>query len=379
MNNETIFIAEEPIPNGVRKTFTKLEKILLPVSLVIAVLFDRLMCAPLLDLGYFHIVRVCAGWFWLGWIIFFCAVYWKKLKGSIALWFVAACAAALCVWSIVFPEGNEPYSMWTYLVIPAVLMAHAQAVAGGFALKDAASIAAAWITGWLIKPFSGIPALAGSIGSLFSEGNRTAVKRVCIGLLAALALFLILIPLLRGADQMFGFYMDNITSGFNVPSLIFHGIMILIAFALFYSILWNVGFGKNKAASIPSHWRVDAIICVIVLGAVALLYILFCGIQFTYLFAGAGLPEGMTYSSYAREGFSQTVTVCAINLIMFGLFIRFGPRGRLLNSFLGLLLALTAVMLYSGAVRLNLYIGAYGLTWLRLLSAWFIIYLAAVI
>ncbi len=43
------------------------------------------------------------------------------------------------------------------------------------------------------------------------------------------------------------------------------------------------------------------------------------------------------------------------------------------------LLALTGVMLVSGFLRLKLYVDAYGLTWLRILSAWFVIYLAAVL
>jgi hypothetical protein len=36
-------------------------------------------------------------------------------------------------------------------------------------------------------------------------------------------------------------------------------------------------------------------------------------------------------------------------------------------------------MLVSGSVRLSLYIGVYGLTWLRVWSAWFVIYLIAVV
>jgi hypothetical protein len=36
-------------------------------------------------------------------------------------------------------------------------------------------------------------------------------------------------------------------------------------------------------------------------------------------------------------------------------------------------------MLFSGGVRLNLYVDAFGLTWLRLLSAWFIAYVAVVV
>jgi hypothetical protein len=87
----------------------------------------------------------------------------------------------------------------------------------------------------------------------------------------------------------------------------------------------------------------------------------------------------MTYSDYAREGFALTVAVCAINLAIFGVFLRFGAGDRSVRGLLAGLLALTGVMLCSGALRLWLYIDAYGLTWLRVLSAWFVIYLAAVV
>jgi hypothetical protein len=379
INNEQIIPAETPVENGVKKAYSKPEKILLLVSLAIGVLFDRLMVSPIVDLQGFNSVRVFAGAFWLCWIAAFCAVYRKRLRKNITLWIVALFSAALCVWNFIFPEGNNEYGALVYLVIPAVLMAHVQMAAGGFGLKDAGQIGLAWISGWLIKPFSGIPVMFGAAGSLFRGGSRTAAKRAAIGAAITLALFLILIPLLSGADMMFGFYIDRMTDGFNLSPLIFHGAVVLIAFALFYSVLWNAGFGNNTVKPLAASFSIDKIICVMVLGAVALLYALFCGVQFTYLFAGAGLPEGMTYSAYAREGFSQTVTVCAINLAIFGVFLRFGAKSRVLNVLLGVLLGLTAVMLYSGAIRLYLYIGAYGLIWLRLLPAWFIIYLAAVL
>jgi hypothetical protein len=129
----------------------------------------------------------------------------------------------------------------------------------------------------------------------------------------------------------------------------------------------------------PSAWSLDIVISAIVLGSVILIYTLFCTIQFTYLFARVGLPAGMTYAEYARQGFAQTVVVCAINLIIFGVFLRLGKQSKLLIALLGGLLILTCIMLFSGWTRLDLYISTYGMTWLRLLSAWFIIYLAVVI
>jgi hypothetical protein len=156
-------------------------------------------------------------------------------------------------------------------------------------------------------------------------------------------------------------------------------IIIFIATVLFYSLLWNIGFGKNHAITYDSSARIDNVISGIILGSVIFVYLLFCAVQFTYLFAGAGLPDGVTYSEYAREGFAQTVAVCAINFVIFGIFLWRGNRDKFIVTMLGALLALTGVMLVSGAIRLNLYISAFGMTWLRLISAWFIIYLAAVL
>jgi magnesium-transporting ATPase (P-type) len=156
--------------------------------------------------------------------------------------------------------------------------------------------------------------------------------------------------------------------------------VITIAFGLFFSFLWNIGHGENTVAKENiDPAKIDKIISSIILGSVVIVYVAFCLVQFTYLFARAGLPAGMTFAEYAREGFAQTVAVCAINLLIFGIFMWRGDGGKLVKSLLAALLTLTGIMIVSGAVRLAFYIGAFGMTWLRLLSAWFIIYLAAVV
>ena len=66
-------------------------------------------------------------------------------------------------------------------------------------------------------------------------------------------------------------------------------------------------------------------------------------------------------------------------MTLFGLAIALAPRTHMLNAALVALLALTAVILASAALRLGLYINAYGLTWLRYLSASFIALLAIAI
>ena len=357
----------------------------------------RLAYAPLFEgWDYPFDFTVFASAFWLCYLVIFYAFYWKKISRNKVLWYVAGCSALLCIWNFLlgiyfekhfynynageyYYSGNTEFITLTWLVIPAVLMAHAQFAGGGYRLKDAGKVAVAWLSGWAIKPFSGIPAFFEVIGSLFSGGNKSTVKKASLGAGVTLLLLCILVPLLGSADRVFGYYLDQIVGSWNIGSFVAHTIVVSLALILFYSFLWNVGFGKQETAAPKRTLQIDPLITCIVLSAVTALYLLFCTVQFTYLFAGAGLPGGMTYSEYAREGFAQTVFVCTLNLLIFGVFLQFGVRNKAAFGLLAALLGLTGVMLLSGFVRLKLYIDTYGLTWLRLLSAWFVIYLAVVV
>jgi hypothetical protein len=356
------------------------EKILIVLSVAIAFFFDRLMTNSLEKfvngLG-FHAV------FWLFYLAGFYAFFWKRVKRDPVLWVVSACVVALCVWNFIpFGRTNWEFYFLTALVIPGVLMAHAQWSALGLSWKkfDGAvySIFAAWFEGWFLKPFSAIPEFFGVTASMISEENKPVLKRVAQGLLIVFFMMLVIIPLLMGADMVFGYYVRNFFESFSVTSLIFHGISISIATLLFYSFFWNIGYGDNRPHELDIRNEIDKIISTIILGSTILIYTLFCTIQFTYLFARTGLPSHLTYSEYAREGFAQTVAICTINLFIYITFLWRGEKRKSLTVLLGILLALTACMLFSGALRLSLYIETYGMTWLRLLSAWFIIYLAAV-
>ncbi|MCL2566374.1 MAG: DUF4173 domain-containing protein [Defluviitaleaceae bacterium] len=373
---------EKPKKKAPPREYGFMEKLLLPIALLIGILYDRLI-VRLIHIPFAYEWHqsppLRSAIFWLCYLAIFYMFFWKRLKHDYAAHFVAICTIALCVWNFIFREGNSEFYTITFLVIPAVLMAHAMWNGAGHTLKNSEGIIMSWLSGFLIKPFSALPHLFGSLGSLLSDNNKPTAKRVFIGVVIAFAMMVFILPLLMGADQVFNYYIQQMFAGLSFFTFIFHSTAIIIITALFYSFLWNIGFGENKTLSVPESWSVDIIISSIALGSVIFLYILFCIVQFTYLFAGAGLPAGMTYSEYAREGFAQTVAVCAINLLIFAVFLRLGKGQKLLTALLGGLLALTGIMLVSGAVRLNLYIDAYGMTWLRLLSAWFIIYLVAVI
>ena len=292
----------------------------------------------------------------------------------------------LCCWNLLF-DYRSSYGLLTYFVIPCVLMAYTQFLGSGRTIKEAGGIAVDWILGWFIRPFSAIPRLFGAVESMVSGGKKAVLGKVLVGLLITLPLLLVVVPLLVSADMVFQFYLEQVFRDFDLQYVVGHTLVVAVALLLFYSFLWNIGFAeKRKAAALPGEIQVakfsvqiDLVITCMVLGAVCLVYLLFCSVQFTYLFAGAGLPGHMTYSEYAREGFAQIIAICGLNLALFGVFLQYGKKHRAASGLLAALLGLTAVMLVSGFVRLKLYIDAYGLTWLRLLSAWFILFLAVVI
>jgi len=385
MNND--FNADNLIPVSQQRRWSKREKLLLPASLLLAVLFDRLITNQFFsDLGMGYYIRhsrinITHAVFWLCYLGVFYGIYWKRIKDDTVLWFVAVSVVALSVWNFVFPTGNWEYRIISAFVIPGVLMAHAQWAAGSYTMRNCGEIVGAWIRGWFVKPFTGMSAIVGAMGSLVTEEGKPKAKRALIGVGISVLLLFVIVPLLMSADQVFGYYMTRIfsTGGSSSFPILTHIFLIVVTFGLFYSALWNVGFGAVNEGHQVSFGQIDTIITAIVLSSIITVYVLFCIIQFTYLFAGAGLPEGMTFSEYAREGFAQTVVVCAINMFLFGVFLRYSKYNSMIRGLLLTLLALTGVMLVSGWVRLNLYIGVFGMTWLRLLSAWFIIYIAAVV
>jgi hypothetical protein len=106
---------------------------------------------------------------------------------------------------------------------------------------------------------------------------------------------------------------------------------------------------------------------VTVLGAVDLLFAVFVVLQVAYLFGGGDTlaATGQPYSTYARQGYFELVAVVGLagGLLMVGSVLAARSRAFLLSAVV--LLGLTGLILVSAAVRLSLYLQAYGWTELR--------------
>ncbi|MBI1877300.1 MAG: DUF4173 domain-containing protein [Chloroflexi bacterium] len=138
-----------------------------------------------------------------------------------------------------------------------------------------------------------------------------------------------------------------------------------------------------KISRLPWPFSLGFIEVTILLVLVDLLFLVFVGIQFAYLFGGQAniTVEGYTYAEYARRGFFELLAVSVLTLgliILLHQLVR-GESAWQRGVFKGLsslMVALVLVILASAFQRLLLYEIAYGYTELRLYSHIFMIWLA---
>ncbi|KAB7787954.1 hypothetical protein F7D08_1348 [Bifidobacterium cebidarum] len=392
---------------------------LLVAALLIPFAFDRLMLS---DTWPRAISLVASAWLslWIRWALLcltclaaIIALFIRRAYRNALWWTSAAVIGALSVWLIInddsftygipdhsdmfmaLPSPNYWYATLTSVIaLPSLLMLALQLSTTNFAPNQPANIMFRWLQGWTVSLFTHWRMLAQTC-SLCLHGSRDAdndviavrndmLRKIGIAMLISLPILCLLIPLLMQADEIFSYVVVHAFNHLDFTALLWHTMAVLIPFPFLASLLVSVDT-RNEEPKLTAlrnaekHGLFDPAITATVLMIVLALYAVFCVVQFTFLFAGAGLPAGYTYAEYARQGFFQLLLVTALNLAGFGLVLTFTSRTRLVTMLqVGLVLA-TGVMLASSAMRLWLYIDAYGLTWLRWLSLTFIVLLAVVL
>lgn len=234
-----------------------------------------------------------------------------------------------------------------------------------------------WGFGAYVKEFfAAVWGALTDVGKPFADGNdfirtrkkgeNTKAHYVLFGIAAALPALLFLGLLLMAADMVFADMVREIFQNFSLPSNVF-GIGFMLCFGFFssYCGVRFVGRRQGSADSAPGR-SFEPVIAITAVSMVAVLYVIFCGVQVLYLFwGGLRLPEGITYAEYARSGFFQLLFVCLINLVMVLLIEHFFRRQTALDIILTVISVCTLIMTASSAWRMALYVRAYHLTFLR--------------
>lgn len=199
------------------------------------------------------------------------------------------------------------------------------------------------------------------------RGRKNKMLRaVMIGLLLSVPALLFLGFCLMCADAVFDTMVMHLFDGLRVPVKGMEAAGMLL-FGFFSSYCGMRYLIRRSRTEVRTHKTAfDPVIAITFAGLLLIMYLVFCGVQALYLFAGnMQLPEGMTYADYAHRGFYMLLFVCMVNLALV-LFIRkYFAVHKVLNVMLLLICACTYVMMASSAYRMFLYIAAYQLTFLR--------------
>lgn len=197
--------------------------------------------------------------------------------------------------------------------------------------------------------------------------NKT-LRAVLLGMFLAVPCLLFLGFCLMCADAVFDAMVMRLLSGLRVPVKVLEVVCMLL-FGYFSSYCGMRYLSRrSRIAPQSQQMRFDAVIAMTFTGMLLVMYVVFCGIQVLYLFAGNGrLPDGMTYAAYAQRGFYMLLFVCLANLMLVLLIRKYFAQCKLLDGMLLLVCACTFLMIASSAYRMFLYIESYQLTFLRVL------------
>lgn len=214
--------------------------------------------------------------------------------------------------------------------------------------------------------------------------RRRIGKAVCIGLLIALPMAMFILLLLASADEVFGsLLLDLLEFPFYID--IWNGAVMLfetlIIFVVSYGIFAYNTDPQNKKTiddiAAPGKTSWDPYIAVTVNAVMCLIYVVFSGIQIFSLFLG-NLPEGYTYSSYARRGFFELMFVCVFNVFLVLFTLAYFEKTRTIRLLLAVICGCTYIMIVSSAFRMLMYIKSYQLTFLRISVLWVLLMTAVV-
>jgi len=366
---------------------------------------DRIFAFVYLLAGYSFVYVFMDGtdtWMLSAYTVFYAAVVLLYLRGkniypSKESWF----------WLGVLLSIGIPFAFWSVLHIFQILAL--MAVAAYWTLAASGRLifqnrTSQWVffDGWNaleVVPFCNftcqIRVLAGSIsGGGEKRDKQSRPKSILLGLVLAVPMLFIILPLLSDADAGFEQIAGSLAGYIqgHLLRIILRMFLALLVSSYLYGLIFGGIHGRNtdrihteELQKIGEEIRLvpDTAVCT-ALAVICLVYTLFMGIQGNYLFAAftGKLPWDFTYAEYARRGFFELCRIGAWNLMILWLSGMFSKsrsyEHRGLSFFTVLLSVLTLLLIATAAGKLGLYISVYGLTVNRIVPMTFLVWMGIV-
>lgn len=297
--------------------------------------------------------------------------------------------------------GQKPISVWSYVfLLPALISAVADALYASQVVQGLAflisltslSLFAFWLTVPKIDfakvrefwPAMFIKETIWPFGSLAKVVSRmkgdSRLGGILIGTIIALPFLLIFIAAFASADQLFAKSFSNIFQSVDFRMYVFKLIRDVVVGLFFLAsgttMLTRLVEGREPADASKQPTVFNQTVFATFLGLINVLFLIFVGFQFAYFFGGQSylVSQGITFASYAREGFFQLLFVAGVVFaITWVIYWLTDMRQRWTKVLSIALIVETGIIIASALKRLLLYIDAYGLTLARWWAAFCII------
>lgn len=238
-----------------------------------------------------------------------------------------------------------------------------------------------------LLPLQWIPSFFRNVVSLFSmhiHPKNTRATGVLKGVIMAIPLLIIFGALFSSADLVFKKFIGDLFQFSINPVTVFHIGLTLFGAAIAFGALTYVwqyqqppAIQKNAAA--PRF--IGSTEINVMLGLIAVLFLLFVCIQVTYLFGGQQTisDQGFTYADYARRGFFELLVVAVVSFVLLWeagrAMTRHNHNTTIFRWISSIVIICVLGIMTSSFMRLALYEQAYGFTTQRLYSHVFTAYL----
>lgn len=226
-----------------------------------------------------------------------------------------------------------------------------------------------------------------------SKEKANRIFKVSLGLFIGLFMTIIIVPILMRSDAAFTGIIENIFMNINFKvftKILRRLITLFMIFFPMYSFIYGITHYEKEKILKSDNYNLEILdftIAITVISIICAIYILFCFSQLTYFisaFQGI-LPKDYTFSEYARRGFFECIPLTMINVafvVLLDLFVKDKKsikKKKVLNIYMTFITIFTLFLVISALSKMILYISAYGLTILRIYTAWFLILLSVIL
>ncbi len=255
---------------------------------------------------------------------------------------------------------------------------------GGYDISDDYSLTSAVVIGIFGSAFGSIGKSMQAVFTARRQGGK-GIGKIFAGVACAIPAVAILVLLLRSSDAAFDGLISKIDNYIGDSSDI---MLKIIVGGLFFPIVVSLGLGLAKNKREQRKWQIngkmDSVFAASFLSAISFVYLTYIFSQFAYFFSAFKglLPNGITHASYARRGFFEMTVIAAINFVIICLASMLtkkredGKRNAFLNTVIVFIGAFTLLLIATAISKMVLYIDAFGMTRLRILTSAFMVFLA---